>query len=241
MQGWVQGVLHDFRLVPGFKMLSLLVALLHTDPFGDYELFFRQFMGTTPVIDQTQPANRRVREIRLAEPLSHFLAFVWGFPTDQGKWNPDSDADRKTAKDLFRSLSDSSETLLDSLLARGNRFGLAHTVGLPADGDWAREIRRRMTYNCPDDIATIFLLSGVTAAGNVDVLWRLMATPGRPHVYNLGKHKDVDQVQDIEPIWMIGAKYCCFCYEVIWFVHLVEAIKSTDQATIIPALFRFLL
>jgi hypothetical protein len=38
----------------------------------------------------------------------------------------------------------------------------------------------------------------------------------------------------------VYAQYCCFCYEVIWFVHLVEAIKATDQATIIPALFRFL-
>jgi hypothetical protein len=33
---------------------------------------------------QTQPVNRRAHEIRLSEPLSRFLAFVWGFQTDQG-------------------------------------------------------------------------------------------------------------------------------------------------------------
>jgi hypothetical protein len=203
LQDWPLGVLHDFRLVPGFEMVSLLfVALLHTDPYSAYELFFRKFDNKTPGTDPTLPPKPGAQEVRLThrltDPLSRFLAFVWDSPDDRGGW------DDATVERILRPLLDRSDGLLNSLLERANRFWLARTVALEAD-DWAREIRERMSYDCPDDVATIFLLKGAKITRTADVLWGLGAPPGRPYVYDAAVRVKPERVQEFEPIWMIGS------------------------------------
>jgi hypothetical protein len=205
MQAWDPGTFHDYRLVPGFEMLSLLfVALLHTDRFGTYPVFLHQVGDPADLTHPAQSSARGIREIRLADLLNRFLAFLYPLPDDQGNLDA-TDAKDATVESILVPLSDRSETILDCLHKLGNRFSIARAVLLSPDPAWPHTIRQMMHYQCPDDVATIFLLQGAEISTAADVMWALEMAAGRPHIY-LDKDRDNSEAtQKIETIWMIGS------------------------------------